>query len=180
MKNLFTNYMPQVITVAGSLFGTLMGTVLGWFLRYANENYGQIYIDVVDFAEKHRGSQEHEFCFKLHINNRSYRTKVLRELSVQFYKKKKPLNECRCRNVTIERFYHPVHTEPECGLICLAGNKFEELDVTGVAECVNLHEATRYEVTYKDIKGKRRKIGSYPCDLAAANLCGADAVLANV
>ena len=77
-----SNYIPQVI----SLFGTILGTILGWFLHWLSNNVGKAKIFVNDFKEQKSNQNEYACIFKLFINNTSHTQQCIRNARLLFIK----------------------------------------------------------------------------------------------
>jgi len=99
-----SNYMPQIISVSG----TILGTFLGWFLHCLSNNAGKAEIYVSNFKDQKRRQDEYACIFELFINNTSHKQQCIRNARLLFIKYDKSdlfeteLSEGKCNFTSIK------------------------------------------------------------------------------
>ena len=150
------NYMPQIIGVAGTLFGV----ILGWVLSYFSGHVGgiKIYIDSAEYRRSQSG--ECAYILKLLIYNTSQQPKYIRKLRIIFYNSKNNesfystpyIGTCTFENIG-NKTKNPVSTNG----VSLSGKASTEITLSGIIQDKNnWHNTTRVYLSYK-YKNKTKK-----------------------
>lgn len=149
-------YFPQILGV----IGTLSGTILGWLLKYLQDNLGKTEIIVEDLMHYRNENNQYAYNTKIFICNHSLKPKYINDFKIVFQKKNKKISEkIPSINNAIDSFLdfsekesieivNIKHNEPQyiifCGLI--------EKD-----EFIKLKDADRIILTYKNNRGRIKK-----------------------
>ena len=76
------DYIPQLISV----LGTLMGAIAGWLLTLVTNNIGKLHIYLDEFNEQKSNNNEYSYIAKVFFYNASYKPESVRNLRFAFAK----------------------------------------------------------------------------------------------
>lgn len=151
------DYMPQII----SLFGTILGTILGWFLHWLSNNVGKAKIFVNDFKDQKSNQNEYACIFKLFINNTSYKEQCIRNARLLFIKYDK------------DNLFEIELSEGRCDFESIKAQKNKSREMISINSCsqgeytlsalidgekyTKLSEARKISLVYEDSKNHTKK-----------------------
>lgn len=159
MNNVQTtiNYMPQLISVVG----TISGVILGWVLSYCSGHVGGIKAFSDSFVCQKSKSDEYAYISKLFIHNTSHQYKYMRDLNILFCDSKK--QELICSKpfkgiCTFDNIGSNTQNKDTINSVSLTGQDSIELILSDIVQnSTEWNKITKVYLSYK-YKKKTKKI----------------------
>lgn len=153
-QNIF-NFMPQII----SLLGTILGTILGWFLHWLSNNVGRAKIYVSDFKDQKSKQNEYVCIFKLFINNTSHKQQCIRNARLLFIKYNRDnLFETELSEGIYD--FESIKMQKNKGMISINSCSQGEYTLSALIDgekYTKLSEARKISLVYEDSKNHTKK-----------------------
>jgi len=144
---------PQIISV----FGTLSGAILGWFLKYLQENIGKTCFSIDSFENYIDKNELYAYNLKLFICNKSLKPKYIRNLKLIFYKDKNLVYEQLTKN-NATKDYIKIHNKKDVGVLCLKYNEPCVIDLCNLISIENINGVNRIIFSCETENGKIIKL----------------------
>ncbi len=151
------DYTPQYIGVAG----TLLGTLLGWLLRHVTDSTGRVRIETEQIHFLKSQNNEFAYLIKLYFYNNSMKPRHIKNLKVQFYKRRKMILESVALDKNDGLNYVGISSKALVKIISLTPfEAFEQIICNKIEEneFKLLSTVDRVKLSYQDEMGKLRKV----------------------
>lgn len=147
------NNFPQVIGV----FGTLSGTILGWFLKYLQDNIGRTEFIIEEIEYFKDSNDDYAYFLKVFVCNHSLKPRYIQNVNINFINTvDKTLNNCP--KFAISKNYYNIKGNKDFSIINL---KFNEPNIFYLCNILSLNEIRdikKIDLEYKNEKGKIKKV----------------------
>lgn len=152
-----SDYTSQYIGLAG----TLIGTFLGWLLSYITNNRGYLDISIDDKMFCKSDKNQIAYLIKLFVYNKSQKPKHMRNIKIQFYKKRRLLLEETPRNKDSNYNFIGISSKQYIDIVFM--NQFETKSIVlcNILENENYQkvlQSNRILLSYRNEKNKTKKI----------------------
>lgn len=148
----FKDYLPQYISIGG----TLLGTLVGWLLRYITDSAGRINVTVEKIHFQKSRNKELAYLIKLFGYNDSLKTRHIKNITVQFCKNSEILIESISREKNDGCNFIGISSKPVPTTISVTPFNAFDLYICDIIEG-NLDEllnVNKIILKYQDEKGK--------------------------
>ena len=149
------DFLAQIIGPIATIFGV----ILGWFLHYISDNKGKIVINC-KYKDLKTNKKQYAYNLVMEIYNTSISPKHLKNIRVEFFKKRKAITTCLPReNTTGEINFRGIFSKPEVGIISIRGYELKQLILCYLIEDnTQINSATKIYLFYQTEKCKTKRI----------------------
>ena len=152
--NSVVDYTPQII----SILGTILGAVLGWLLKYLQDNVGKTEFSVYRFVQYCDANESYAFNLHLFVCNHSLKPKYMTDIKISFLEGKREIfSFFPQQNESVSNFSN-LGNKDKMGTLFLRYNEPQSPVLTGLFPFSGIQSANRILLSYKNERRRTKTI----------------------